>query len=563
MSCSRRPDVRRDGRTQCLMVTGLVLAVVAELCSAGLLGLSGWFISACAVAGATAFSSFSYIAPSGGVRAFALARITGNYSKRLVLHAATLRQVAAARAGLFERAAATDRAHRDRLWSGEFLDRSMADAQSAGMALIEATAPFVVTAAMTVGAVLAVASATSIVPAAVLAAGVVTTALIAHRGPGPAREAEQGARKALRAELVTAVDAWTEMASLGAAEQLAARTTATFERLDRRRETAGRRRLRTALTTGLISTVTFTATAVSAIGTAPGPTTFVFVALITLGALAHAEQLAAAAEARRIATSAHRRLTATAPSHALSSTTVPALRTWATEQGIGFADYLLPPMALRQGRVLGADIARGAMLVVTGRSGSGKSTLLRALASSLRQASAGRDGRAAVVTVAADDYLFTGTLGSNWRLARPGMTDDDVDTCLAELWLNDGGLTARTPVGPGGRQLSGGELRRVCLGRALALRPRVLIVDEPTTGLDDLTARHVLGILADLPDTTVIVAMHDVPVWLSPTENVSELSLDLGSPETSGTDARPPRHGIAPPASHPGITVAGSRVPPP
>ena len=142
------------------------------------------------------------------------------------------------------------------------------------------------------------------------------------------------------------------VASLGAAEQLAARTTAKFERLDSGREAAG-----------LISTVTLSATAVSAIGTAPRPTTFVCVALITLGAPAQAEQPAAAAEARRIATAAHRRLAATAPSHALSDTTVPAMRSWATEQGIGFADYLLPPMALRPGRVLGADVARGALLV--------------------------------------------------------------------------------------------------------------------------------------------------------------------------------------------------------
>ncbi|MER6961738.1 ATP-binding cassette domain-containing protein [Streptomyces sp. NPDC000618] len=121
------------------------------------------------------------------------------------------------------------------------------------------------------------------------------------------------------------------------------------------------------------------------------------------------------------------------------------------------------------------------MLVVTGRSGSGKSTLLRALASSLRQAADGRDGTPAVVAVAADDRLFTGTLGSNRRLADAALTDDEIDERLRELRLNDSGLTAGTAVGPGGRQLSGGELRRVYLGRALARHPHVLIVDEPTT----------------------------------------------------------------------------------
>ena len=334
-----------------------------------------------------------------------------------VLHAAALRQVATARAGLFDRAAATDRAQEDGLWSGELLDRSMADADSAGMALIECTTPVAVTAVLTAGAVLAVAGALSVAPAAVLAAGVVIMAVIAHRTPGSAREAEQHTRKALRAELVTAVDAWTELASLGAAEQLAARTTAKFTRLDTAREAAGRRRHRTTLATGLIGAVTLIAMA--ATGSPPDAPTFLFVALLSLGVLAQAEQLANAAEARATAKAAHRRLTSV-PLTA-NDPTVPQMRSWRTQQGIGFADYVLPPTALRPGRVLGADVARGAMLVVTGCSGSGKSTLLQALASSLRQAAESRDGRPAVVAVAADDHLFAGTLGSNWRLADPAL----------------------------------------------------------------------------------------------------------------------------------------------
>ncbi|MGW1025737.1 ATP-binding cassette domain-containing protein [Streptomyces sp. NPDC002577] len=529
MSDSRHSNVRRDRRARSLAAAGLTLAVVAELSSAGLLGLSGWFISACAVAGAATYSSFSYIAPSGGVRAFALTRIAGNYSKRLVLHAAALRKVATARAGLFDRAAATDRAQLDRLWSGELLDRSMADAESAGMALIESTAPVAVTAGMTVGAVLSVALATSITPAAVLAAGVVIMAVIAHRAPGTADEAEQSTRKALRAELVTAVDAWPEMASLGAAEELAARTTTKFTRLDSAREAAGRRRLRTTLVIGLVGVAT-AATTVPGIGSAPDPATFVFVTLLSLGVPAQAEQLANAAAARITATGAHRRLAASAPQDTANAPTVTAIRSWSTDQGIGFADYLLPPMPLRPGRVLGATVSRGTMLVVTGRSGSGKSTLLRTLASSLRQSTDGHDGRPPVVAVAADDYLFAGTLGSNWRLADPTLTDDEIDERLAELRLNDSGLTATTRVGPGGRQLSGGELRRVYLGRALALHPHVLIVDEPTTGLDDRTAQHVLGILAGRRDTTVVIALHDVPPRLAPAGDVSELPLDPWAP---------------------------------
>jgi ABC-type transport system involved in cytochrome bd biosynthesis fused ATPase/permease subunit len=200
------------------------------------------------------------------------------------------------------------------------------------------------------------------------------------------------------------------------------------------------------------------------------------------------------------------------------------MRSWATEQEIGFADYRLPPMALRQGCVLDARVAHGGMLVVTGRSGSGKSTLLRTLASSLRQTLDTHDGRPAVTAVAAGDYLFTGTLGSNWRLADPALTNADVDARLAELRLSDSGLSSMTPVGPGGRKLSGGELRRVYLGRALATRPHVLIVDEPTTGLDDRTAQYILGMLASLPDTTVVIATHHLPRCLASARHVSTLA---------------------------------------
>src|ERR1700730_16466479 len=89
-----------------LSVAGLLLAVAAESCAVGLVGLSGWFIASSAVAGARADSVCSYLARSAGVRAFALGRIVTNYASRVVLHAAALRRMSAARLGFYDRVAA-------------------------------------------------------------------------------------------------------------------------------------------------------------------------------------------------------------------------------------------------------------------------------------------------------------------------------------------------------------------------------------------------------------------------------------------------------------------------
>jgi ATP-binding cassette subfamily C protein CydC len=516
-------------RSSALAGAGLLIAVLSEASSVGLLALSGWFIAACAIAGATVFSTFSYVTPSGGVRAFALARIAGTYGKRIVLHAAALRQVAAARAAFYDSVAAGPPSHSAGAWSGELLDKAMADAYTEGMALIQDTAPVLVTCVLTAAAGGFTALTGFPAAAAVLVAGVAACALIAYRSPAPRPTTAGDTRTALRAEVVTAIDAWPELASLGAASQLGGRITHRLRLLDAQERDATTRAARRKLLVGIVATLTLTGVLLAAFAQSRtlSPTTLVLMALLAVGVLANAGQLPTAADARRDARHARAQLRVDRQRPESPQRTAQAMRVWLTDRQFGFADYVLGETALRRQRTITADIPRGGTLVITGRSGSGKTTLLRALVDAIAAADPGAAPPRLMTSVWSDDYLFTGTTRSNLRLAQPMLDDVSATTLLADLWLDRSGVSPGTPTGVGGRDLSGGEQRRIHLARAIATEPRMLVIDEPTSGLDAATAEQVLRALRRrLPDTTLILAMHEAPAYLAGDGSIAVVSVD-------------------------------------
>ena len=463
-------------------LAGLLLAVVAESCSAGLVGLSGWFIAASAVAGAGAYSAFSYLAPSGGVRAFALGRIGTQHASRVVLHSAALRRISAARLRFYDRAGDSTGT-----WSGESLDRVMADADTRGMALIQATTPVVVAIALTAGGFVVIALAGYPRAAAIVVVGAAVCAALAVAGT---RHADDGSRTrgALRAELVTAVEAWTEMASLGAADQLARRTLGRLDAFESRRFGAAVTQARIAGAARAVTAVTLLLTVVSAARSGADVSALVFVALLATGVMSNAECLVPAAHALVVSRQAGARLDSVLPP-------VPATTVRATYDRRGLTVC---------GDTQACTVPPGGTLIVTGASGSGKTTLLNAVEAALRP------GPAVATAVLADDFLFSGSVADNLRLANPAVTDSEITDLLAGMLLDRGGVAPGTRVGTGGRDLSGGERRRVHIGRALATRPDVLLIDEPTTGLDADIGAHVLAtVRRQLPQAVLVLAMHE------------------------------------------------------
>ncbi|MCG8449351.1 MAG: ATP-binding cassette domain-containing protein [Pirellulales bacterium] len=150
------------------------------------------------------------------------------------------------------------------------------------------------------------------------------------------------------------------------------------------------------------------------------------------------------------------------------------------------------------------SVTAGEHLAVVGTNGSGKTTLLRVLAGLITD----YKGRCQVnvderqrTYVHQQPLLFRGTVLGNVRYGMPSRTGG---ASAALEWLNrlDVGALAHRST----KNLSGAEIRRVALARALACQPRLLILDEPLAELDKQAANTVCQVLNDLSNTTILVA---------------------------------------------------------
>ncbi len=154
------------------------------------------------------------------------------------------------------------------------------------------------------------------------------------------------------------------------------------------------------------------------------------------------------------------------------------------------------------------DVARGERLAVIGPNGSGKTTLLRVVggleshfAGECRVDAPHRDR----VYVHQAPYLLRGSVlfNTTYGLAARRMPRRQRKAAARE-WLV--ALGVEHLIHRRGRRLSGGETRRVALARALAVRPDLLLLDEPLADLDEAGIAAVCRALSALPNTTILIA---------------------------------------------------------
>ena len=179
---------------------------------------------------------------------------------------------------------------------------------------------------------------------------------------------------------------------------------------------------------------------------------------------------------------------------------------------------------------LSLDIESGTLTALLGKSGSGKTTLLHLIAGLDRPSSGGISLFGKSLTEASDNEL------SDFRLSQlglvyqtpnllPSLTAFENATLPGHFAKNKSsftnkrvlelfkrfGIEERKEAYP--NELSGGELQRVSLARALCNSPKLLLADEPTGDLDSQTGQEIIQLLRELPKqdgVTVFVATHDL-----------------------------------------------------
>jgi ABC-type multidrug transport system fused ATPase/permease subunit len=173
-------------------------------------------------------------------------------------------------------------------------------------------------------------------------------------------------------------------------------------------------------------------------------------------------------------------------------------------------------------------IPPGAWSYLVGVSGGGKSSLATLLLRG-RDPDAGRIAygdvdlrelpldrlRTEIALVSQRPTMMTGTIADNLRLAAPEAGDDELRSALhvvaLDAWSDGLERGLGTPVGERGATVSGGQLQRLALARALVARPGIVVLDEALSQLDADTARLVRRRLAEShPSTTVIEITHRV-----------------------------------------------------
>ncbi|MGV2905967.1 thiol reductant ABC exporter subunit CydC [Achromobacter sp. AGC25] len=495
--------------------SGLLLALFCALATVaagvGLLGVSGWFLTGAALAGAGGV--FNLFAPSALVRGLSFLRIVSRYADRVVGHSATLRLLADLRATVFGALIRLTPRQLAKYRSGDLVARMTGDVDALDTVFLFVLAPLAT--AILGGAVLTavlgmwVPAAALTFALALLAACVLVPGWLLRAARKPGAAAQESA-SGLRAATLDAMDGHADMVALHAQ----APTTAHFERLCEASARARRSQARVAargqwflqVAAGLsVLALLWFGLGTHEAGQIEGPVLvglllavigiFEVAGPIMRGASRMGSAMSAAARIREV-TQAQPDMQDAPVVRALPSAGALELDGVVfryPSRGQGACPAVLDGVSLR--------VEPGERVAIMGASGQGKSTLLH-LILRLEDPQSGQvrfggcdardcaqaDWHRRIALLSQDAPVFLGTLRTNLLIGDPDADDAALWGALDAARLGDfvrglpDGLD--TWAGETGSQLSAGQARRLCLARALLSPAAVIVLDEPTAGLD-------------------------------------------------------------------------------
>lgn len=501
-----------------LISLGIILAIITLLASIGLLALSGWFLAASALAGLAGLFTFNYMLPAAGVRGAAIFRTAGRYAERVVSHDATFRVLAHLRVFTFQKILPLSPGGIARFRQAELLNRLVADVDTLDHLYLRVISPLV-SAAVVIAVVTAGLSLLDTGLALTLGAILLLLLLlippIFYRAGKPIGAELTALRGQYRTDLAAWLQGQAELVVFGAAESFRAVLNVTEQRWQQRQwqqtSLGGLAQALLILASGLTVTLLLWLAAAGIGGnTQPGAliALFVFAGLAAFeammpiaGAFQHLGQVVASAT--RVKQIIDRQPEVNFPPQGADAAATAAL-------SLRQVDFTYPGQPQPVLRNITLDVAPGEHIALLGRTGCGKSTLLQLLtrAWDIDSGSISLNGqplasysestlRAMTTVVNQRVHIFSSTLRENLQLAAPGATDAQFNAVLRQVGLDklleNEGLNAW--LGEGGRQLSGGEQRRLGIARALLHPAPLLLLDEPTEGLDAETERQILQLL--------------------------------------------------------------------
>ena len=514
------------------MSLGILLALITVLSNVTLMALSGWFITSMAIAG-VAGVSIDYFSPAAGIRGLSIARTTSRYAERVITHEATFRVIAELRHWFYLHLEPLAPAVLQRYHSGDLLSRIRADIDTLENVYIRIIVP--ITVAIIAGGlfILFLSRYDSTLALLVLLmfviAGVITPLWINKLSAKPAQEKVELSSE-LRTQVIDSVQGMGELLVYGAAPQQIEKVNQLSKQLLEKQSKLASHFALSQSILSLCTNIAMIGVVIIAIPLVEKETlsspNLVMLTLFTLASFEAILSLPLAfqtlpetlAAARRIFTLVDAQPEVIEPE---ADSPTPANNDIVFNH-VSFA-YTEHNTVLND---LSFSLPQGKRLGIVGRSGIGKSSIVSLLLRFWKPTAGsitygghdlsqykGDDIRQYFSVVTQQSHFFNSTIKSNLLLAKRKASDVEVEQVCKVAQIHDFIVSLPegydTWVGEAGLKLSGGQLKRLTIARALLKDSPVLILDEPGEGLDSQTEIKLLNALFEYKkETSILLITH-------------------------------------------------------